>query len=474
MTAELRDYQVEPAMHALELFAERRKIADASEMGTGKTYVACWLAAQMEVPMFVVCPKIVVGPWKEVAEEFGVEMLGACTYGKVINGFEPYVTVEKSGKKKIFEWHLPDDALIVFDEAQNLKNPESQSAKVALKSSVGNRHYVLLASGTLAIDPTEMYVTGYLLGLHRLSNFRQWCKEHGCELVDSFYTRSGKVLEYKQSSNGVRKIHDALFPSRGIRIRKRDIPNFPSRNVEVVAISTEDENKQRSIWREMEEELNELARKELEDGEEPDPWTAVLRARQRAELGKVPYLEEMVRDAHREGYVCPVFVNFTATIEALAKRFETDCIVGSPANDEQRERSISDFQSGKSPIILVNTKAGGVGLSLHDVHGLAPRMSFISPTFSAVELVQCIDRIHRSGSHSPAEVRLVFLESGVEKKVCQKVKRKIGNLHKINDGDLQKPYELAINGSRTSTKRAVDIEGEFESNGDLLDTFFKI
>ena len=52
------------------------------------------------------------------------------------------------------------------------------------------------------------------------------------------------------------------------------------------------------------------------------------------------------------------------------------------------------------------TQAGGTGLSLHDVNGEHPRVSLISPSFSAIDLKQALGRIHRAGAKSPAVQKL--------------------------------------------------------------------
>ena len=54
-------------------------------------------------------------------------------------------------------------------------------------------------------------------------------------------------------------------------------------------------------------------------------------------------------------------------------------------------------------------QAGGVGVSLHDLHGGHPRMSIISPTWSGQDLKQVLGRIHRAGSKTPAIQKIVFV-----------------------------------------------------------------
>ena len=107
--------------------------------------------------------------------------------------------------------------------------------------------------------------------------------------------------------------------------------------------------------------------------------------------------------------------------------------------DLEREKAIEDFQSNRKRIMLCMISAGGVGISLHDETGDAPRVSIISPGFSAVELRQALGRIHRSGGKSPAIQYIVFADGTIEDTVRHAVRSKLNNLDLLNDGDLSDP-----------------------------------
>jgi superfamily II DNA or RNA helicase len=73
---------------------------------------------------------------------------------------------------------------------------------------------------------------------------------------------------------------------------------------------------------------------------------------------------------------------------------------------------------------------------LHDVNGNFPRVSLISPTFSAIDFRQCLGRIHRAGAKSTAVQKIIFAEGTVEMRVCKLVRAKLNNLDRINDDEL--------------------------------------
>ncbi len=134
---------------------------------------------------------------------------------------------------------------------------------------------------------------------------------------------------------------------------------------------------------------------------------------------------------------CTKTCNFTETIDALSERLNTKCIVNGEAKyAKARQQNIDDFQADKERVILVNIQAGGAGLSLHDLNGKHPRMSIISPSYSAVLMRQSTGRVWRDSAKSKSIQKIVFVANTVEEKVCESVKRKLDNMDLLNDGDL--------------------------------------
>ena len=115
---------------------------------------------------------------------------------------------------------------------------------------------------------------------------------------------------------------------------------------------------------------------------------------------------------------------------------ETNCVVWGENKGTERDDNIAEFQADKKRIIIVNIKAGGAGLSLHDLNGNYPRIALISPSPSAVDLRQALGRVWRDGGKTKSLQKIVFVANTVEEEVCEKVKIKLQALDTINDGDV--------------------------------------
>jgi superfamily II DNA or RNA helicase len=80
----------------------------------------------------------------------------------------------------------------------------------------------------------------------------------------------------------------------------------------------------------------------------------------------------------------------------------------------------------------VNTCAGGTGLSLHDVNGKRPRISLISPSFSAKDHLQTLGRIHRNGAKSDAVQKILVAADSIEEAVMKSIDKKLKNLEALH------------------------------------------
>ena len=139
------------------------------------------------------------------------------------------------------------------------------------------------------------------------------------------------------------------------------------------------------------EKLNKVAKTQKE--KQANQLVVQLRARQKCELIKVPLFVELAEEAMENGMSIVLFMNFKDSIDALAERLKTKCIIDGRNKPKERQANIDAFQKDKKRVIIVNAQAGGAGISLHDLNGKYPRMALISPSYSAIILKQCLGRV---------------------------------------------------------------------------------
>lgn len=418
----------QPAWVAQIVLALRNHNAalDASQTGTGKTYVALAVARELGLIPMVVCPKAVKPAWGAAAAHLGLSLYAVDNWEKIRYGNTPY---GRWRTKTIFEWTLPKDVLLIMDEAHVCKSPKSKNGKMMLAAGNWGGKSIAL-SATIAESPLDMKNVGKLLGLYE-KDWYKWIRSNGC--IETHY---GMV--FIGGRRVMSRLHGEIFPRKGARMRSDSIKDFPDNHVcpELFDFGRDGTRELTSVYQSLADELKYLSEIKTKEAR-AQGFSAVLRARQAAEMIKVPVLADIANDLIDEGNSVAVFLSFRESLAALAKLLKTDCIVQGGQSESLRAGNIAAFQADKKRVIILNLQSGGTGISLHDLNGTYPRVSLISPSFDARLMIQALGRIHRAGTKSKVVQKIVYAAGcNIEEKACMAVAAKVGRMETLNDGDL--------------------------------------
>ena len=409
---------------------------DGSDVGVGKTYNACGTARELDMDILVVCPKAVMESWKRVIKnhfKINHRLIGVINYemlrmGKKDSMIASYVK-RRDTRRNEFVWKIPKSTLIIWDESQKLKGANTKNSETCLEA-LKQGYKMLFCSATNATNPLELKTVGMAIKLFENNKqYYTWLYAHGV-------TKGRFGLQFNNDKEVLKKLHNDIFINRGVRLTRDTIPNFPESQIDAECYNMEEDaqNKINNIYAEMEAELAKLRKKEKTDKE--SQLTIILREREKIELLKVPLFIEMIEDGIDNGMSIVVFLNFTQTLNSIAKKLNISCIFDGKTKSDTRQQNVDDFQSNKQRVILVNLQSGGAGLSLHDLDGNYPRLALISPSYSAVNMRQALGRVWRDSAKSKSIQKIVFVSGTIEEKVCKQVNEKLNNLDLINDGDL--------------------------------------
>lgn len=432
-------------LHVFDIVAAIRTnnvVVDGSDTGTGKTYTSVAVCRQLRLRPLIVCPKTIMSKWYQVCKYFDVKPLAVVNYETLKNGKYydsegnrvdcPYVEIV-DGSPDHFKWNLPRYSIIIFDEVHCCKNIKSINGTL-LKSTrdVGNKKNglkVLMVSATLSDTPKSFNMFGYMLGFYKkMSQANNWIK--GMLKEDSCYIGRKPKLS---------AINRAIYPHKGSRLRIADLgEKFPDNQIcaDCYDIEKKDILEVNSAFDVITDGLTKLKSKNKVINGKAQILKDINKSRQKLEMIKIPILENLIQEYLDNNYSVVVFVNFTRTLMTLANKFKTDSLLYGDLGEGQRNKNIEDFQNNTNRLLLSNIKVGGLGISLHDEHGGFPRVSLISPCFSAISLTQALGRIHRSGSKSPALQRVVYCADTCEEVICNRVNEKLKFTAKLNDNDL--------------------------------------
>jgi SNF2 family DNA or RNA helicase len=442
--------QREHAVRGLNSLYLNGVFADMSETGCGKTYVASWIAKTLNVPIVVVCPKVVRRTWDTVLANFGIKANVLINFEKLMRGNTTHLTFKnnRDDGPQDYQLHFPKDCLIIVDEVHKCKGWNSKNSDFLIACKQQN-FKLLLLSATAATNPLEMKSFGFATLLHNLSDFRGFLMNAG-----AYTSRFGGYqidLGCDKTQRAMQSMHNDLFKTMECagRMTRKSFGNiFPDNRVsaECVDFGTNTTKIQR-VYELMESELAQLEQQSA--GYKEHQFAIMTKARRLAELLKVPIMVDMMEDLFDEGISPVVFVNYTETVEAIrnkllknAKLAAHMCFIVGGQSEKVRNADIDAFQSNTRRIMIANLAAGNAGVSLHDLIGGAARHSIVSPSFSAIHLVQALGRIHRAEGKTACIQKVLFAADTIEEQACRRVQAKINNIDQLNDGDLTSGINL--------------------------------
>lgn len=441
----LLSYQINNTENIIRNVINNKSVLDASDTGTGKTYSAVCACATLKLRPIVVCPKAVMANWKRVCKIFDVKPFFIVNYETLksskyynANGNRvkcPYIEFYQKDKARKIDEHykwidLPDDVIFIYDEVHKCSNIRTFNGLLLLASKEYNKCGVIILSATIADNAEKFKIFFYILNFIEKSQAEQLklTFKSYINVVDNWISRAPKPML---------RIHSMLFPDRATRMSIDVLGDlFPQTQITATPYSMGKhvEEKIQEQYEILNESLTELKDKTKKD--KGNILTRVLRAHQKIELLKIPTFVEITQEFLEQGFSVVIFVNFTKTLENLADLLKTDCIIYGEQSDTDRQYNIDSFQADTKFVIICNIKAGGVGISLHDVNGKRKRVSLISPCWSPIDLTQALGRIHRAGGKSKSLQRIIYCANSVEEKIADKLQRRLKDLSNINNGDL--------------------------------------
>ncbi len=426
LQAELRDYQVTGYEWLMRLSSWGAGACLADDMGLGKTLQA--LAAVLERapqgPTLVVAPTSVCMNWVAEIDRFaptlnpilfggrkreeritrlqGMDVL-ICSYGLLQQEAELLATVH---------WRT-----IILDEAQAIKNFETQRAQAALAL---NGDFRLITTGTpIENHLGEFYTLFDFINPGLLGTRAQ------------FNERYAVPIEKNGDREARKQLKKLISPFLLRRIKSQVLDELPPRTDVVLQVEMSPE--ERALYEVMRREAVEsLEQDESPAGQKQLKILAeIMRLRQAcchprlvvpdsalsssklSLFGEV--MEELLENSHK-ALVFSQFVSHLALIRDYlkSKGIEYRYLDGSTPPRERR-REVEAFQAGKGSLFLISLRAGGVGLNLT----AADYVIHMDPWWNPAVEDQASDRAHRIGQQRPVTVYRLVAKDTIEEKILK-------------------------------------------------------
>jgi superfamily II DNA or RNA helicase len=392
----------------------------ADDMGLGKTLQAI---ATLRGRALVVCPKSVVHNWADEIAKFRPSLRVSRYHG-------PKRALDASADVTITTYavaRLDVDSLekirwdaVVLDEAQAIKNPDSQAARAA---------YRLRAPFRVALSGTP--VENRLEELWSLFHFASPGLLGG---RNDFAERFAKPIAEGEPGAAAR-LREIVRPFLLRRLKREVAQDLPPRTDVVLTVELDEQ--ERAVY----DAVRAATKKELldrlaESGNVLAALEALLRLRQAAchsglvpgqkadSSSKVELLVEKLVDAAADGHKALVFSQWTSMLDRVEPHLAREGIAFTRLDGSTGDRAgvVARFQADDGPpVMLVSLKAGGTGLNLT----AADHVFLIDPWWNPAVEDQAADRAHRIGQDKPIFVyRLVAADTVEEGILALQLKKR--------------------------------------------------
>lgn len=334
----------------------------------------------------------------------------------------------------VYDWRecmLP--RLVVFDECQALKNEESTRTAIARGLPESVKRLFISATPYQRVCEARTVMVG--VGMRSEYNVLPLSQGTAPSVMRSLATYGNTTAYSPKAMENVKGVMQPYTVNvKGIRFKHKA-------HTECVLINfqrSEERQAYENAYNEYLEKLLKL-RGQTGHGILAARLVAMQKFRQKAEEIRSPIVAGRAHNAIQEGSQVIIASNFKNMLrgawQALTKRYGYDedriGFVTGGQTAEQRQRHVDEFQAGKRDVMLLTMQAGGVGISLHHEQDEArPRHIILPPTWSAIDLIQCLGRSHRITSRSNTLQEVLWYKDTIEERVAAVVENKVKCINK--------------------------------------------
>ena len=427
----------------------------ADDMGLGKTVqtlahiVAQRASGALEGPVLIIAPTSVLPNWQAEIVRFAPALSSLLSHGP--DRHDHHDTIAANDIVLTSYPLLVRDAavfakerfgLVVFDEAQMLKNPQTAS-HVAARGLTADRKIALTGTPvenrlTDAWALFELVVPG-LLGNQRafVRDYRNPIEKHGDTAAKARLARKLRPFLLRRTKDEVA----SDLPAKSV------VPLSITLGAAQMALH----ESQRILMQERVRE--EIARVGLMRAQIV-VLTALTRLRQICcdprllpnqgskfpESAKLDRLLELVDEMIAEGRRIILFSQFTSMLDLIKPELDRRQHEWAELTGKTKDRKtpVVRFQAGDVPLILVSLKAGGTGLNLT----AADTVILYDPWWNPAVEAQAIDRAHRIGQRKPVFVYRMIATGTIEEKILALQQRKASLAEVLWSEDAATPAHL--------------------------------
>jgi superfamily II DNA or RNA helicase len=431
LAGELRHYQREGLRWLNALAAAGLGGVLADDMGLGKTVqmlahiLVLKQNSALTQPALIVAPTSLIPNWQAETARFAPSLKVLTLHGpERVKSFD-----RLAGHDVILTSYalLPRDlqvlreqpfALVVLDEAQQVKNPRTQARRALL--SIASKRRVCMTGTPLENHLGELWSQVDLAVPGLLGD------------EGSFRRHYRLPIERQADADCQARLNHRIAPFILRRTKAQVVSELPEKTeiARRVVLSGKQRELYDSLRVSLGDEVREVIRQRGIEHSGIIVLDALLKLRQTCcdprlvklesargirESAKLELLMEMLPALLSEGRRVLLFSQFTEMLALIARELNRRHLQYVTLTGDTRDRAepVRKFQEGEVPLFLLSLKAGGVGLNLT----AADTVIHFDPWWNPAAETQASDRAHRIGQDKPVFVYRLICADTVEERI---------------------------------------------------------
>ena len=437
LRSELRPYQAAGVAWLWSRYLVGVGALLADDMGLGKTHqvmgMLCLLAERdPDAQTLVVCPRGVLEHWHTLLEHFAPGLPVRLFHGpsRSLDGFSgggivltTYDILFRSTEDLIErKW-----GVVVFDEAQRIKNPRTKAARAARK--VPSKFRVALTGTPLENRLLELWSVVDLILPGYLGSEREFRSIHR--------DPTHHQLHLLRQRLGVLTLR---------RVKEQVLADLPEKveDIRYCHLLPEQRTIYRNIHRQRSQEIVELLRKEEADIPYMHIFALLTRLKQvcdhpslvedgdhgTAGSAKTEIFDEILDEALDGGLQVVVFSQYVKMINLMSSHLNRRKIKHLVLTGESRDRGriVRRFNSEQHErVLLASLLAGGVGI---DLTGASVVLHY-DRWWNPAKENQATDRVHRIGQRRFVQVFKLITRDTIEERIDELIRSKVDLIERV-------------------------------------------
>ncbi len=401
----------------------------ADDMGLGKTIQILTFIKSLNSPKpsLIACPTSLMHNWSNEIDKFFPSLKKLIIKGNInerkklishVNRYDVIITSYSLIRNDIEQYEIFDFEVIVLDEANHIKNPNT---KISTSVKKLNSSYKYVLTGTpVENNLKELWSIFSFVSPQLLGKFKPF-KDY---FVDEF--NEDKAIELKQK----------IGPFILRRNKSEVLTELPPKIIQTSYCDMT--SLQQNLYDEILDEVRESVFQKIKtDGLKKSKihiLTALLKLRQVANhpslinqsigignniSGKIDQLRELLIESTDAGHKILIFSSFTKMLNILKQEIDqlnlNYSYLDGSLSEKQRQNEIEKFKKPETDLFLISLKAGGYGLNLTE----ADTVIIVDPWWNPMVEMQAIDRAYRMGQKRSVNVYKLITTGSIEERILK-------------------------------------------------------